>query len=456
MRQEHLLANLSDLPEDLLAEYSEQLERLDLRLLSRLIDQAQGERGVKQSCGTTVAADALPPRFRIKLDPNPNVALEARAIGTKLLSEGKAGCLLVAGGQGTRLGHTLPKGMFPISPVMEKTLFQLLAEQVLARSRIAGRTIPYFIMTSEATHLLTQTFFEEHNYFGLDPTSVHFFQQGTMPAVDAETGKVLLSGIGRIATSPDGHGGVLSALQRAGLFELMRRQGVEYLYYHQVDNPHAIVLDPQFLGHHVLNDAEVSTKVVRKLAPEEKMGVMVEIDEVPQIIEYSDLPLGVASRRTSDGELELWAGSTAMHVFSVSFLETFLAKGAELPFHTAFKEVPYWDGTRPVEPEAPNAFKFERFIFDVIPHSRKSLVVETSREREFHPVKNAIGPDSPEYVRRTLSDQFRRWVQDLTGPLPEDLLIEVSPLLAVDEAVWESVKVSHPQPQRLKSGLYWS
>jgi UDP-N-acetylglucosamine/UDP-N-acetylgalactosamine diphosphorylase len=345
--------------------------------------------------------------------------------------------------------------MFPISPVMEKSLFQLLAEQVLARSRIAGREIPYFIMTSEATHLLTVTFFQENDYFGLKPESVHFFQQGTMPAVDAETGKILLSGIGRIATSPDGHGGVLAALQRAGHFDLMRQMGIEYLYYHQVDNPHAIVLGPEFIGYHVLNQAEVSTKVVRKLSPEEKMGVMVEIDEVPQIIEYSDLPLEVASRRTDDGELELWAGSTAMHVFSVPFLEKFLSQGSGLPFHIAFKSVRFWDGERPIEPEKPNAFKFERFIFDVIPHSQKSLVVETSREREFNPVKNAVGPNSPEHVRHTLSDQYRRWVHPVTGPLPEDQMIEVSPLFAVDEQTWETKQASHPQPQRLKSGLYW-
>jgi len=455
MHQEHLLADLPDLPEDLLAEYAVQLELLDLQQLPRLIHQALASRESAQSPTASGVAGALPPRHRIRIDPDPAVVAQARETGHRLLREGKVGCLLVAGGQGTRLGHTLPKGMFPISPVMEKSLFQVLAEQVLARSRIAGRKIPYFIMTSEATHLLTVTFFEENDYFGLDRNSVHFFQQGTMPAVDAATGKILLSGIGRIATSPDGHGGVLAALQKSGNFDRMRQMGIEYLYYHQVDNPHAMVLGPEFIGHHVLNDADVSTKVVRKLAPEEKMGVMVEIDDVPQIIEYSDLPLEVASRRTADGELELWAGSTAMHVFSVAFLETFISRGSELPFHIAFKGVPYWDGDRLVEPREPNAFKFERFIFDVIPHSKKSLVVETSRAREFNPVKNAVGPNSPEHVRRTLSEQYRRWVEEITGPLPEDLLVEVSPLFAVDEEAWDERKASQPQPQHLKSGLYW-
>ncbi|MCA9099204.1 MAG: UTP--glucose-1-phosphate uridylyltransferase, partial [Planctomycetaceae bacterium] len=207
MHQEHLLADLPDLPEDLLAEYAVQLEQLDLQQLPRLINQALASRESSRSPTATGVAGALPPRHRIKSDPDPAVVAQARETGHRLLREGKVGCLLVAGGQGTRLGHTLPKGMFPISPVMEKSLFQVLAEQVLARSRIADRKIPYFIMTSEATHLLTVTFFEEHDYFGLDRDSVHFFQQGTMPAVDAATGKILLSGIGRIATSPDGHGG---------------------------------------------------------------------------------------------------------------------------------------------------------------------------------------------------------------------------------------------------------
>lgn len=455
MDQGHLLADLPELSGDLQAEYALQLEQLDLPLLRRLINQATASHEAQRTFHSSPVTDALPPRYRVKIDPDPEVVKRAYETGERLLREGKVGCLLVAGGQGTRLGHTLPKGMFPISPVMEKSLFQLLAEQVLARSRIAGRTIPYFIMTSEATHFLTVNFFAEHNYFGLDPDSVHFFQQGTMPAVDAATGKILLAGMGRIATSPDGHGGMLSALKRAGHFDLMRKAGIEYLYYHQVDNPHAIVLGPEFIGHHVLNEADVSTKVVRKLTPEEKMGVMVEIDDVPQIIEYSDLPLEVASRRSEDGELELWAGSTAMHMFSVPFLERFVTQGADLPFHIAFKAVPHWDGTELIEPETPNAFKFERFIFDVIPYSRKSLVVETSREREFNPVKNAVGTNSPEHVRRTLSDQFRHWVRDVTGPLPEDVMVEVSPLFAVDEGVWETRKGSNPRPERHKSGLYW-
>lgn len=452
--QEHLLNDVDDLPEDLLAEYAVQLESLDLSLLTRLIAQAKASREANRPLTTKAAQGALPPRHRIKLGADPVVAARARQVGEALLRDGRVGCLLVAGGQGTRLGHTLPKGMFPISPVMEKSLFQLLAEQVLARSRHVGRSIPYFIMTSEATHLLTVTFFEENNYFGLNPEFVHFFQQGTMPAVDAESGKILLSGIGRLSTSPDGHGGVLSALERAGHFSRMRQMGVDYLYYHQVDNPHAIVLGPEFLGHHVLNEADVSTKVVRKLSPEEKMGVVVEIDDVPQVIEYSDLPLEIASRRTADGELELWAGNTAMHVFTVPFLERFVTRKEELPFHIALKAVSYWEEGIFVEPKEPNAFKFEKFIFDVIPHSRKSLVVETSREREFNPVKNAVGPNSPESVRRSLSDQYRHWMSQTVGHLPEDIWVEISPLYAVDEEEWAVRVAGRPEPRHYKSGLY--
>lgn len=359
---------------------------------------------------------------------------EAEHRGLEALRLGRVGAILVAGGQGTRLGASFPKGMLPIGPVSGCTLYQLFAEQLLARSRRAGAVIPYYIMTSDATHAATVEFFQREQHFGLDPEAVRFFRQGTMPAVDDE-GRWLLTAKGRLATTPDGHGGLLTALKRAGLLDNMRRRGIETLYYHQVDNPTAIVCDPWFIGHHLMRGAEMSTKVVAKRSADERMGVVVEIDGVTQIIEYSDLPPEVARQRDARGELVLWAGSTAMHVFERAFLERVANDGSALPFHRAHKKVPHLAETgRVVEPSAPNAWKFERFIFDAMPHTRRALVVEADRAREFNPVKNAEGADSPETAQRAMIANAQRLLAEAGIDVPSHVPVEISPLFALNAA----------------------
>jgi UDP-N-acetylglucosamine/UDP-N-acetylgalactosamine diphosphorylase len=378
---------------------------------------------------------------------------EARATGVELLQAGRVGVILVAGGEGTRLGFPHPKGQFPIGPVSGKPLFQLLAEQVVARSRPyqshqsqlnqpqssqtsikqTGASIPYYVMTSPATHDETVAFFEGHSYFGLNRDDVHFFRQGTMPAVDRQTGMLLLADKHELALNPDGHGGVLSALDKSHLLDQMRSRGVDYLYYHQVDNPLARVCDPAFLGFHALRQSDISTKVVAKLSPEEKMGVAVDVDGRTQVIEYSDIPPDVAARRDAHGQLLLWAGNTAMHVFSRSFLERLRAGRIELPFHRAFKKVPFIDDAgRLVEPETENAIKFERFIFDALPLAERSLVVEARREDEFCPLKNKSGDFSPEHVRQSMSRLYAGWLRAAGANVPDDVPVEISPLYALD------------------------
>ncbi len=339
----------------------------------------------------------------------------------------------MAGGQGTRLGFDKPKGMFPIGPVSQATLFQILAEQVLARSRRAGKPIPYFVMTSDATHDETIAFFTEHNFFGLPRGDVFFFAQGNMPAVDATTGKLLLADKATLSTSPDGHGGMLAALAKAGLLDEMRRRGIDFLHYHQVDNPTAIVCDPVFLGFHAERQAEMSVKVVAKRLAGERMGVAVDVDGRTQIIEYSDLPPEVAAKTDERGELLLWAGSTAIHVFSRAFLDRVAHSETALPFHIAHKKVPCCDEHgAPVAPERENAYKFERFIFDALPAATRSLVLETDRAREFNPVKNASGDDSPATAREALLRLHRGWLREAGVEVDDQTPVEVSPLFALD------------------------
>lgn len=411
-----------------------EIDRVDFVLLQQLHREASGAFAAAESPADK-SRRATTPSGLIR---QPRSAAEktewhaARDRGAALLAEGRVGAILVAGGQGTRLDFPHPKGMFPIGPASGKSLFQLLAEQLLARSRRAGVVIPYYVMTSDATHAATVAFFRAHNFFGLDPTVVHFFQQGNMPAVDAATGRVLLSGKSELSQSPDGHGGLLTALAGAGLFDDMRRRGVEYLYYHQVDNPLARVCDPEFLGFHALRGADVSVKVVAKRTPEEKMGVAVDVDGRTQIIEYSDLPTDVAAERDERGEIRFWAGSTAIHVFSREFLAGLVDRGIDLPFHIARKKVPYLDDAgRLVQPAAENAFKFERFIFDVLPLAQKALILETDRETEFNPLKNKSGDSSPQDVQRSLVALHRSWLRAAGMSVADDLTVEISPLFAL-------------------------
>ncbi len=334
------------------------------------------------------------------------------AAGDELLRAGKVGAILVAGGQGTRLGFDKPKGMYPIGALSHAPLFQILAQQLLARSRRAAAPIPYFIMTSDATHDETVAFFGEHKNFGLPAGDVFFFQQGNMPAVDAASGKLLVASDQTLSTSPDGHGGMLTALAKSGLLAEMNRRGIEYLHYHQVDNPTAIVCDPVFLGFHAELGCDMSVKVVAKRSAAERMGVAVDVDGVTQIIEYSDLPLDVARKTDAAGALLLWAGSTAIHVFTRAFLDRLVEHGDALPFHVAHKKVPYCDADgKLVNPERENAYKFERFIFDALPLAKRALVLETDRAREFNPVKNASGDDSPETARAALASLFHGWLR---------------------------------------------
>ena len=431
--QEHVLRFWNELAPAQQQALARQIADIDLAQLTALVKSGDdaGESPAQK------APRAVPPAELVRAsrpgEPLPGEWIAARKTGEELLRAGRVGAILVAGGEGTRLGFPHPKGQFPIGVVSGKPLFQLLAEQLAARAKRAAARIPYYVMTSLATHDETVAFFEKHKNFGLDPADVQFFRQGNMPAIDRHSGRLLLEEKHELALNPDGHGGILAALDRVRLLDDLARRGIDYVYYHQVDNPLARVCDRAFLGFHAGRGSEVSTKVVAKLSPEERMGVVVDVDGRTQIIEYSDLPAEVAARRDSRGEILLWAGSTAMHVFSRSFLERLRDEKTALPFHRAVKKVPFIDEAgRRVEPQTENAVKFERFIFDVLPLARRSLVVEALREDEFCPLKNKAGDFSARHVQESLSRQYRSWLSAAGVAVPADLPVEISPLYALD------------------------
>lgn len=423
--QEHLLHFWDDLDRDGRTRLERDLRSLDLDLLDRLI--ATLVRGGEAPVDVTGvrAVEPAPP-------PSPEAVTE----GERLLREGRVAVVVVAGGQGTRLGFDGPKGCYPIGPVSDRSLFQIHCERVAALGRRYGVTPPLYLMTSDDNHAETEEFLAAHGWFGLE--HLRLFTQGTMPAVDAETGAVLLAGRDRVALSPDGHGGTLRALLRAGCIDEMRAAGVDTVFYMQVDNPLVRIGDPGFLGAHRLAGADVSSKVVRKHDPAEKVGVVAERDGRQCVIEYSDLPDALAEQRREDGQLAFAAGSIALHVFSLEFIAG-VADSADLPYHRALKPVAYVDDDgRQVDPEAPNAVKFEQFIFDTLPLARRALVLETSRETEFEPLKNAEGDSSPQTVRRRLSEAAAAVLEGVGAVVARDAdgvpvaAIELSPLLADD------------------------
>lgn len=379
---------------------------------------------------------------------------EARVCGERLLHEGKIGAFLVAGGQGTRLGYDGPKGEFPVTPIKHKPLFQVFAEQVKAFGRDFDKPVAWYIMTSDANDAQTRAFFEQHDFFGLNPQDVFIFQQGMMPAFGTD-GRLLLGEKSSLALSPDGHGGSLRAMHRSGALANMRERGIEHLSYFQVDNPLVHVIDPLFLGLHDLTGSEMSSKTIPKAGPLEKVGNFVEADGVVQVIEYSDLPEELAKQTNSDGSLRFNEGSIAIHALRVSFVERLNAGGSlNLPWHRADKKVPYVDETgNLVKPDKPNAVKLEQFVFDAIPLAKNAMVYTTDRAEEFSPVKNAEGVDSPATCRRDQIRRAARWLKSTGVEVPiEDgephATLEISPLFATsaEQLQQRTLGMTHVRP----------
>ncbi len=366
---------------------------------------------------------------------------EAWEMGESKLRQGKVAAFLVAGGQGTRLGFSGPKGSYPIGPISNRSLFQWHAEQILARSRRYGAAIPWYIMTSRENDHDSKLFFEEKNFFGLPKNDVFFFQQEMVPCLDLE-GKLMLASPCTLAMNPNGHGGALSGLYRSGGIRDMRRRGIEYISYFQVDNPLVTICDPLFVGWHVLENAEMSCKVLEKCLPSERIGVVCKQGGKAMVVEYIDLPDDKQREMGPDGRLRFWAGSIAIHIIDVDFAEHCGVLG--LPWHQSRKKVPYFTGNRLVKPEKENAVKFETFVFDALPHAKATVNLEVKREHEFAPVKNAEGIDSAPSCRQLLSNHFCEWLTDagVLMPLPELTpgqagerpVVEISPLYALDSA----------------------
>jgi UDP-N-acetylglucosamine/UDP-N-acetylgalactosamine diphosphorylase len=344
---------------------------------------------------------------------DPRLAAAAMERGEAMLAAGRVAALVVAGGQGTRLGFEGPKGAFALGPLTGRTLFEQQAQKIQRLRRRYGRPLPWYIMTSAATNEETRALFRNHAFFGLSEGDVFFFQQHMIPALDFE-GRLILDRPDHIFESPNGHGGSLTGLVASGALDDMERRGVSSIYYYQVDNPLGRMGDPVYLGFHETAGAEMSCKVIAKLDPQEKMGIIARVDGRLGVVEYTELDDEHRNARGPDGKLLYWAGNIAIHVIEVAFVRRVAADADRiLPYHASAKKIPTIDDHgRPVQPNAPNGRKLERFVFDALPAARSVTVLETRREEEYSPIKNASGADSPQSARRDLMAVYRRWLED--------------------------------------------
>ena len=379
-----------------------------------------------------------------KIEPAPVTVLEgaarndARARGEAELRAGRVGALLVAGGQGSRLGFNGPKGCCPVGPVSDAPLFFFHARKLLALKRRYGRPVPLYVMTSATNDEDTRAFFAANDNFGLAPEDVFFFRQAMWPALTPD-GKLVLDRPDHVFVSPDGHGGVLSGLERSGALDDMESRGLATVFHFQVDNPMAAIDSPEAVGFHVSEGADATLLSCLRLGPDEKMGMPVLRGGRTAIVEYTEFSPEQMRERDADGGLRFRWGAPSPYLFSVPFLRREAVAG--LPVHLAHKKVPFLDESGAlVQPSKPNAYKFEKFVFDALADARKTVCLAFDREAGYSPVKNAEGAKSPASCRADLSRKWARWLREAGVAVPFGAdgyplrRIEIDPAFALDAA----------------------
>lgn len=356
--------------------------------------------------------------------------------GWSLIEAGKVGCLLIAGGQGTRLKFSGPKGAFPVSPIHNKTLFQLFAEKVHFAGKRCGRLLPIAIMTSTENHKETFAFFEEHNWFHLNPEQITFFSQGTLPLLN-EKGALFLDHPNHLAVGPDGNGLALHHFFEKGIWSAWKEQGVEYVQMVLIDNPLADPFDAEMIGCQQKQRADVVVKCIEKTDPKEKVGVLVKKNTHLAVIEYSELSETEQEARDANGNLKHCCANISLFSFHLDFIKR-IAK-EKLALHLAHKAVPMLNEKgESITPNTPNAWKFEHFIFDLLPYAEQYAVLLYPRKECFAPIKNASGNNSLQTVQQALIEKDKALYRQLTGKEPPQGVIELSQectYLSIEEVV---------------------
>ncbi len=447
--QSHLLAFWEELEKGQRQDLLAQIRRLDLDKIDVWVNNFIK----KNPASDTISGDFVPALSYNSTPVGPEQQrkyAEAVKLGKELISAGKVAAFVVAGGQGTRLGFDGPKGNFPISPIKNKTLFRIFADSIAAASQKYQNHCLWYVMTSPSNHDETTEIFRSNNYYGLGKKNISIFQQGTLPNFSSD-GKILLEDKAKIACSPNGHGGSFKALYDSGALDDMKRRGVEFMSYWQVDNPLINIFDPLFIGLHVLDKAEMSSKALIKSGPKEKVGNFCLVDGRVTVIEYSDLSDELAERRNPDGSLVFELGSIAIHIINRTFAEKLNADDFSLPLHRAAKKVRRINKKgNAVESDG---IKLESFVFDALPLASKSVILQTIRSEEFAPTKNATGVDSVETTRRMMTARAADWLESAGVAIPRkpdgsvDCLLEIAPSFALEK---EDIKEKLNQIPKIK------
>ncbi|NIK78872.1 UDP-N-acetylglucosamine pyrophosphorylase [Paenibacillus castaneae] len=421
-KQEHLLCIMETLSINKKNKLMEQLKHIDFEQLMTILQQKDQQK---------IQSPNVTPIHYEEWDDYGEKEQDAfTQKGMELLHNGEIGVIVVAGGQGSRLGHDGPKGTFDIGLPSGKSLFQLQGERLLNLSTRAGKSIPWYIMTSPENHKDTLTFFQASHYFGYPPEDCFFFQQNTMPALDHE-GKLLLSPEGLLQLAPSGNGECFSSLKRSGALADMKKRGINWLFYCNVDNALIQIADPAFIGAAAEYNHPIATKVIEKTNVDEKIGILCLNDNRSSVLEYNEIPEDLRNEKDENGRLRYHLGNISIHLFRIDFIEEHA--DTEIPFHIASKRMDCMDAEgRSLSPDEPNAYKLERFIFDFFPLAEQMTVLMGLRNNEFAPVKNKEGEDSPESARKLVFKLHREWLMAAGVPLEKLPAgdIEISPLLS--------------------------
>lgn len=387
------------------------------------------------------------------LDLSPEEVEKWYKTGLGLIAQNKVAVVLMAGGQGTRLGSSAPKGCFDIGLPSSKSLFQIQAERIWKIQELAkeysgsevAATVPWYVMTSGPTREPTQKFFEENKYFGLPKENVVIFEQGVLPCLSNE-GKILMESKSKVSVAPDGNGGVYQALIASDARTDMRKRGIQHVHAYCVDNCLVKVADPVFIGFAASKNVDIATKVVRKRNAKEPVGLIVSKNGRPDVIEYSEMDkeMAEATEVNHPQRLKFRAANIVNHYYSFRLLERIEEWSHKLPHHVAKKKIPYFDIQKgeTVHPGQPNGIKLEQFVFDVFPILKmdRFACLEVDRKEEFSPLKNAkgTGEDDPDTSKRDVMQQGTRWVQAAGAQVvseTEELSVEVSPLISYVSAM---------------------
>ena len=386
--QEHLLKYYDELSEEEKQALLTQIAATDMTVLEACHHREEiAQKGV------------ITPLAAMQLDEIEAGREEFTAVGLDAIRAGKVGAVLLAGGMGTRLGSDDPKGMYNVGLTKELYIFECLVNNLMDVVKQADAWIHLFVMTCDKNHEATVKFLTEHDFFGYSAEYVHFFKQ-EMAAASDYNGKIYLEEKGKLSTSPNGNGGWFISLKRSGLLDLVNAEGIQWLNVFAVDNVLQRIADPCFVGATIKKNCVVGAKVVRKSAPDEKVGVMCLEDGRPSIVEYYELTDELMNAKDENGDPAYNFGVILNYLFRVEDLERMMSS---LPLHIVEKKIPYLDENgQLVKPEAPNGYKFENLVLDMIHQLDSCLPFEVVRNHEFAPIKNKTGVDSVESARALL------------------------------------------------------